>query len=72
MFYRKVCRTIQIRLFHCTIGKTPISKGNSLETTGMKWLNVAEKNDAAKSIAGILSRGRSTRVRGEREDLTII
>lgn len=28
----------------------------------MKYLNVAEKNDAAKNIAGMLSRGTSTRV----------
>lgn len=28
----------------------------------MKYLNVAEKNDAAKNIAAILSRGASTRV----------
>lgn len=28
----------------------------------MKYLNVAEKNDAAKNIAAILSRGNSNRV----------
>lgn len=28
----------------------------------MKWLFVAEKNDAAKTIAGYLSRGQSQRV----------
>lgn len=28
----------------------------------MKYLNVAEKNDAAKNIAGFLSRGNSNRV----------
>lgn len=28
----------------------------------MKWLFVAEKNDAAKTIAGFLSRGQSQRV----------
>lgn len=31
-------------------------------STTMKYLNVAEKNDAAKSIAGFLSSGRSQRV----------
>lgn len=28
----------------------------------MKYLNVAEKNDAAKTIAGLLSNGTATRV----------
>lgn len=31
-------------------------------STTMKYLNVAEKNDAAKSIAGFLSNGRAQRV----------
>lgn len=31
-------------------------------TKTMKYLNVAEKNDAAKNIASILSRGASNRV----------
>lgn len=35
------------------------SKSN---TTIMKYLNVAEKNDAAKNIAAILSRGSSNMV----------
>jgi DNA topoisomerase IA len=32
----------------------------------MKWLFVAEKNDAAKTIAGFLSRGRSQRVKSKK------
>lgn len=32
------------------------------EANVMKYLNVAEKNDAAKNIAAILSRGNSNRV----------
>lgn len=35
---------------------------NSTTTSIMKYLNVAEKNDAAKNIAAILSQGNSTRV----------
>lgn len=31
-------------------------------TTKMKYLNVAEKNDAAKNIANILSKGTSRKV----------
>lgn len=38
--------------FFCKASEKPI----------MKYLNVAEKNDAAKNIAAILSRGASTRV----------
>lgn len=34
----------------------------STQSVVMKYLNVAEKNDAAKNIAAILSRGASTRV----------
>lgn len=30
--------------------------------TTMKYLNVAEKNDAAKTIAGFLSQGKAVRV----------
>ena len=33
----------------------------------MKWLFVAEKNDAAKTIAGYLSRGQSQRVSNDRD-----
>lgn len=36
------------------------SAANSINI--MKFLNVAEKNDAAKTISGFLSRGRSQRV----------
>lgn len=35
-----------------------------LATTTMKYLNVAEKNDAAKSIAAVLSNGRAQRHEG--------
>jgi hypothetical protein len=35
---------------------------NKTVPTVMKYLNVAEKNDAAKNIAAILSRGASQRV----------
>lgn len=35
----------------------------STESIVMKYLNVAEKNDAAKNIAAILSRGASNRVK---------
>lgn len=35
----------------------------------MKYLNVAEKNDAAKNIAGLLSNGTSTRVQNFSEFL---
>lgn len=35
-----------------------------LADTAMKYLNVAEKNDAAKSIAAVLSNGRSQRCEG--------
>lgn len=35
---------------------------NNFKPDIMKYLNVAEKNDAAKNIAAILSRGASTRV----------
>lgn len=35
---------------------------NSENTAIMKYLNVAEKNDAAKNIASILSSGNSNRV----------
>lgn len=35
---------------------------NKATLTTMKYLNVAEKNDAAKNIAAILSNGNSRRV----------
>ena len=35
---------------------------DTLQPVVMKYLNVAEKNDAAKNIAAILSRGNSNRV----------
>lgn len=35
-----------------------------LAETTMKYLNVAEKNDAAKSIAAVLSNGRAQRTEG--------
>lgn len=39
------------------------AKSDNLKIKTMKVLNVAEKNDAAKNIAGLLSRGTSHRVR---------
>lgn len=36
---------------------------NNINQPIMKYLNVAEKNDAAKNIASLLSRGNSNRVR---------
>ena len=44
--------TLNIRRLYCTQTNASI----------MKYLNVAEKNDAAKNIAAILSGGASTRV----------
>lgn len=40
-----------------------VAKSNDQKKKTMKVLNVAEKNDAAKNIAGYLSRGTSRRVR---------
>ncbi|TNN21131.1 DNA topoisomerase 3-alpha [Schistosoma japonicum] len=52
------------RLFHVLLDiSTPLSK-LTLRKFGMKVLNVAEKNDAAKNIADILSRGRMLRKEG--------
>ena len=49
--FRPLIRLLNVRNF-CT------NQGKEI----MKYLNVAEKNDAAKNIAGLLSRGASSRV----------
>lgn len=50
------------RRFLCTHSKPPAC-GEANATVGqMKYLNVAEKNDAAKTIAGHLSNGSAQRV----------
>lgn len=45
-----------------TIFRQFSSSSISSKSSEMKWLNVAEKNDAAKTISGLLSKGRSVRV----------
>lgn len=41
-----------------------VRKYSNVSAATMKYLNVAEKNDAAKSIAGLLSNGNSRRTEG--------
>lgn len=53
MFKYKVC---------FNFGGFSISVRHFCNRVAMKYLNVAEKNDAAKNIAAILSRGNSARV----------
>lgn len=49
----------------CTNTRFYCQKIESIANTQMKYLNVAEKNDAAKNISAHLSRGTSQRVSAE-------
>ncbi|RZF37386.1 hypothetical protein LSTR_LSTR009737 [Laodelphax striatellus] len=50
-----------VRCYRCSASKY----SNNLKNTEMRILNVAEKNDAAKGISGILSRGTARRREGD-------
>lgn len=61
LFVTKVFNTAQLSLYESKQYYQFFIRFKSSFTV-MKVLNVAEKNDAAKSIAGYLSRGSSKRV----------
>lgn len=61
LFVTKVFNTAQLSLYKSKQYYQFFIRFKSSFTV-MKVLNVAEKNDAAKSIAGYLSRGSSKRV----------
>lgn len=50
--------------FQCESSIINVRKFSKKAIATMKYLNVAEKNDAAKSIAGLLSNGSSRRTEG--------
>lgn len=51
-------------LFQCERLIVNVKQLSTVSATTMKYLNVAEKNDAAKSIAGLLSNGSARRSEG--------
>lgn len=50
--------------FQCEKSLANVKQFSKVSAATMKYLNVAEKNDAAKSIAGLLSRGTARRTEG--------
>lgn len=62
LFVTKVFNTAQLSLYESKQNIVSFFIRFKSSFTIMKVLNVAEKNDAAKSIAGYLSRGSSKRV----------
>lgn len=50
--------------YQCEKSIANVKHFNKASVAAMKYLNVAEKNDAAKSIAGLLSKGTARRTEG--------
>lgn len=57
--FRFTCLSIQ-----CEYSSANVKQFSKVSAAVMKYLNVAEKNDAAKSIAGLLSGGTARRSEG--------
>lgn len=61
MQFSKVKYSLTIVRNYCDKIKKCVNN-DTINNNKMKYLNVAEKNDAAKTIAGLLSKGTSQRV----------
>lgn len=64
MFGLKQILRLNFFTIQCTKSILNVRNYSKASVATMKYLNVAEKNDAAKSIAGLLSNGTSRRTEG--------